>query len=149
MKDNEMRHVIHDTRISSGQCPRRDVTVRYGIQGHTKKTSGRTYTCQNEFFSREDMNSVFSSGRNTLNLYSVSSDYRWFFRASWSSAWRFSFIAIRNDFDFQHKVAHPNMGEFFGLSTKIIRSCHKMSYGRLVTILFISFFGISFSFEVV
>jgi hypothetical protein len=33
--DNEMRHVIHDTRISSGQCPRRDVTVRYGLQGHT------------------------------------------------------------------------------------------------------------------
>jgi hypothetical protein len=35
MKDNEMRHVIHDTRISCGQCPRRDVTVRYGLQGHT------------------------------------------------------------------------------------------------------------------
>jgi hypothetical protein len=30
MKDNEMRHVIHYTRNSSGQCPRRDVTVRYG-----------------------------------------------------------------------------------------------------------------------
>jgi hypothetical protein len=38
MKDNEMRHVIHDTRISSGQCPRRDVTVRYGFQGHTEYT---------------------------------------------------------------------------------------------------------------
>jgi hypothetical protein len=36
MKDNEMRHVIHDTIISSGQCPRRDVTVRYGLQGHTQ-----------------------------------------------------------------------------------------------------------------
>jgi hypothetical protein len=47
MKDNEMRHVIHDTRISSGQCPQRDITVRYGLQGHTKKTSGKTYTCQN------------------------------------------------------------------------------------------------------
>jgi hypothetical protein len=35
MKDNEMRHVMHDTLISSGQCPRRDVTVRYGLQGHT------------------------------------------------------------------------------------------------------------------
>jgi hypothetical protein len=35
MKDNEMRHVLHDTGISSGQCPRRDVTVRYGLQGHT------------------------------------------------------------------------------------------------------------------
>jgi hypothetical protein len=35
MKDNEMRHVIHDTRISSGQCPWRDVTVQYGLQGHT------------------------------------------------------------------------------------------------------------------
>jgi hypothetical protein len=33
MKDNEMRHVIHDTRISNG--PRRDVTVRYSLQGHT------------------------------------------------------------------------------------------------------------------
>jgi hypothetical protein len=30
--------VIHDTRISSGQCPRRDVTVRYGLQGHTEYT---------------------------------------------------------------------------------------------------------------
>jgi hypothetical protein len=38
MKDNEMRHVVHDTRISSGQCPRRDVTVRYGLQGHTEYT---------------------------------------------------------------------------------------------------------------
>jgi hypothetical protein len=38
MKDNETRHVIHDTRISSGQCPRRDVTVRYGLQGHTEYT---------------------------------------------------------------------------------------------------------------
>jgi hypothetical protein len=38
MKDNELRHVIHDTRISSGQCPRRDVTVRYGLQGHTEYT---------------------------------------------------------------------------------------------------------------
>jgi hypothetical protein len=35
MKDNEMRHVRHDTRISSGQCSRRHVTVRYGLQGHT------------------------------------------------------------------------------------------------------------------
>jgi hypothetical protein len=35
MKDNEMRHVIRDTRISSSRCPRRDVTVRYGLQGHT------------------------------------------------------------------------------------------------------------------
>jgi hypothetical protein len=48
MKDNEMRHVIHDTSISSGQCPRRDVTVGYGLQGYTKKTSGKTYTCQKE-----------------------------------------------------------------------------------------------------
>jgi hypothetical protein len=46
MKVNEMSHVIHDTRISSDQFPRRDVTVRYGLQGHTKKTSGKTYTCQ-------------------------------------------------------------------------------------------------------
>jgi hypothetical protein len=38
MKDNEMRHVIHDTLISNGQCPRRDVTVRYGLQGHTEYT---------------------------------------------------------------------------------------------------------------
>jgi hypothetical protein len=38
MKDNEMRHVIHDTRNSSGQCPRRDVTVRYGLQVHTEYT---------------------------------------------------------------------------------------------------------------
>jgi hypothetical protein len=38
MKNNEMRHVIDDTRISSGQCPRRDVTVRYGLQGHTEYT---------------------------------------------------------------------------------------------------------------
>jgi hypothetical protein len=38
MKGNEMRHVIHDTRISSGQCPILvsvavnvpDVTSRYG-----------------------------------------------------------------------------------------------------------------------
>jgi hypothetical protein len=34
MKDNRMRHMIHDTCISSGQCPRRDVTVRYVLQGH-------------------------------------------------------------------------------------------------------------------
>jgi hypothetical protein len=33
-----MRHVIHDTLISSGQCPQRDVTVRYGLQGHTEYT---------------------------------------------------------------------------------------------------------------
>jgi hypothetical protein len=33
-----MRHVIHDTRISSGHCPRRNVTVRYGLQGHTEYT---------------------------------------------------------------------------------------------------------------
>jgi hypothetical protein len=33
-----MRHVIHDTRISSGQCSRRDVTVRYGLQGHKEYT---------------------------------------------------------------------------------------------------------------
>jgi hypothetical protein len=38
IKDNEMRNVIHDTRISSGQCPRRDVTVRYDLQGHTEYT---------------------------------------------------------------------------------------------------------------
>jgi hypothetical protein len=38
MKDNEMRYVIHDTRISSGQCPRRDVTVWYGLQGHMEYT---------------------------------------------------------------------------------------------------------------
>jgi hypothetical protein len=38
MKDNEMRHVIHDTRISSSQCPRRDVMVWYGLQGHTEYT---------------------------------------------------------------------------------------------------------------
>jgi hypothetical protein len=44
---NEMRHAIHDTRISSGQCPRRDVTVRYGLQGHTEYTPRRkTYICQ-------------------------------------------------------------------------------------------------------
>jgi hypothetical protein len=47
MKDNEMRHMIHYTRVSSGQCTRRDVTVRCGLQGHTKKTNGKTYTCQN------------------------------------------------------------------------------------------------------
>jgi hypothetical protein len=42
-----MLHVIHDTRISSGQCPRRDVTVRYGLQGHMEYTSReKTYTCQ-------------------------------------------------------------------------------------------------------
>jgi hypothetical protein len=38
MKDNEMRHVIHDTHFSSGQCARRDVTVRYGLQGHAEYT---------------------------------------------------------------------------------------------------------------
>jgi hypothetical protein len=44
MKDNfprsfEPRHVIPDTRISSGQCPRCDVNVTIGprdFQGHTK-----------------------------------------------------------------------------------------------------------------
>jgi hypothetical protein len=46
-----MRHVIHDIRISSGQCPRRDVTVRYGLQGHTEYTPrGKTYTCQRMAF---------------------------------------------------------------------------------------------------
>jgi hypothetical protein len=38
MKDNEMRHMIHNTRISSSQCPRRYVTVQYGLQGHTEYT---------------------------------------------------------------------------------------------------------------
>jgi hypothetical protein len=46
MKDNEMRHVIHDTRICSGQCPRRDVTVRYGLQGHTNIPPPQTYKCK-------------------------------------------------------------------------------------------------------
>jgi hypothetical protein len=39
MKDNEMRHVIHDTRISSGQCPRRDVTY-----GTVRLTRSHEYT---------------------------------------------------------------------------------------------------------
>jgi hypothetical protein len=49
MKDNvsrsfEPRHVIADTRISSGQCPRCDVNVTWGArpsQGHTKKRALR------------------------------------------------------------------------------------------------------------
>jgi hypothetical protein len=55
MKDNisrsfEMRHVIHDTRISSGQWPRCDVTNgtcgSQDFQGHTKKTPTKAYSCQ-------------------------------------------------------------------------------------------------------
>jgi hypothetical protein len=49
MKDNvsrsfEPRHVIPDTRISSGQCPRCDVNVTLGsrdFQSHTKKRALR------------------------------------------------------------------------------------------------------------
>jgi hypothetical protein len=55
MKDNEMRHVIHDTRISSGQCPRRDVTVRYGLKGHTNIPPPETYKCQNLHLSKNEI----------------------------------------------------------------------------------------------
>jgi hypothetical protein len=41
----EMRHVIHDTRISSGQCPRRDVTVRF-TRSYGIYPRGKTHTCQ-------------------------------------------------------------------------------------------------------
>jgi hypothetical protein len=58
----EMRHVIHDTRISNGQCFRRDVTVRYGLQGHAKKTSGKTYTCQNKTIEEGKKMSTWSRG---------------------------------------------------------------------------------------
>jgi len=92
---------------------------------------------KNESFVREDKKCVFSSGRNTLNFHSVSSGDTWFCRASCSRAWRFSFSAMDTDFDFQHKAAHSNMREFLDLSTKIVKSCHKMGYDRLVTILFI------------
>jgi hypothetical protein len=56
-KDNvsrsfEMRSVIHDTRISSEQWPRCDVTNgtcgSRDFQGHTKKAPNKTYTCQNK-----------------------------------------------------------------------------------------------------
>jgi hypothetical protein len=49
MKDNEMRQVIHDTGISNGQCPRRDVTVRYGLQGHTEYTPEERHIHVNRF----------------------------------------------------------------------------------------------------
>jgi hypothetical protein len=46
-----MRHVIRDTRISSGQWPRCDVTNgtcgSRDFQGHMKKAPVKTYTCQN------------------------------------------------------------------------------------------------------
>jgi hypothetical protein len=47
-----MRHVIHDTRISSGQWPRCDVTysaVRYARFLKSYEIAGpKTYTCQKE-----------------------------------------------------------------------------------------------------
>jgi hypothetical protein len=54
MKDNEMRHVIHGTRISSGQCPRRDITVRYGLQGHTGYTPEERHISVNKHRSGEE-----------------------------------------------------------------------------------------------
>jgi hypothetical protein len=51
MKDNvsrsfEPRHVIPDTRISSGQCPRCDVNGTWGARRSHEKASTKTYTCQ-------------------------------------------------------------------------------------------------------
>jgi hypothetical protein len=72
IKDNvsrsfKMRHVIHNTRISSGQWPRCDVTNgtrgSRGFQGHTKKAPTKTYTCQKNWESQCIISnvSVFSS----------------------------------------------------------------------------------------